>query len=94
MRKQLRTADLYRQYALNKVSKIKNIKTYSMQVYRGVTMHDYLNVLVKFDDIVGIERDILIGPEHNTEKELIDFVKEVNKELKERNNGSSNEAQV
>ena len=76
-KKQFRLYDIYRQATLNKNSAIKGIREYNVEQYDivncidiSVTFNDY----EMYTDSITIDRD--------TEAKLKDFVKRVNKKLK------------
>ena len=77
MKKQFRLYDIYRNASLDKQSNIQGVREYTAEFYNkiklakvSVTFHDY----EMFEDYITIDAD--------TEAKLKEFVKRVNKKLK------------
>lgn len=77
MKKQFRLYDIYRNVAIGYKSEIKGIRNYDVIVYDTI---DYIDVRVMFDDYEIFEDSIWTGA--NVETKLKEFVKQVNKKLK------------
>lgn len=77
MKKQFRLYDIYRNVAIGYKSDIKGIRNYDVIVYDTI---DYIDVRVMFDDY-EIFKD-LITMDVDVEAKLKEFVKQVNKKLK------------